>query len=286
MTADVFEAERPRLKRLAYRMLASVSDAEEVARDAWLRWRAADQAAIEEPAAWLTRVTTRLCLDRLKSAARDRATYVGPWLPEPLVEDPADPVERAEEVSVAFLLALQRLTPLERAVFLLREVFEEDYAAIAEVLGREEGACRKLAERARSHVAAAKPRFIVPPGEARRLAQAFMDAARRGDVEGFGRLLADDCVLITDGGGKRSAALRPLVGREDILAFLRGIASRNPRSLAGVLRPARINVAPGAIIDSPDGVQTVALEPGDDGRLAAIYIVRNPEKQKTLSRET
>ncbi len=284
--AGPFEEHRARLTRLAYPMLGSLADAEDVVQDAWLRWDRARGDDIADPAAWLVRATTRLCLDRLRAARTARETYVGPWLPEPLVEEiAADPVERAEEISVAFLLALQRLSPLERAVFLLREAFEEDYGAIARTLDRDEAACRQLYSRARAHVAQARPRFEVDEEAATRLAAAsFMDAPARGDVDALGALLAEDCVMLTDGGGKRSAALRPLSGRDDILAFVRALAWRQGAAPAGPMRAVRINGAPGLILDSPDGIQTVALEAGPDGKLAAIYVVRNPDKLARISR--
>jgi RNA polymerase sigma-70 factor (ECF subfamily) len=281
---DAFEAQRPRLIRLAYRMLGSLAEAEDVAQDAWLRWQGAERAQIDDPAAWLVRVTTRLALDRLRADKARRAAYRGPWLPEPLIEDIAeDPVERAEEVSVAFLLALERLSPLERAVFLLHDVFETDYADVAETLQRSEAACRQLAVRAREHVRQAQPRFQVAHDAAARLAAAFMAAAGRNDLAALKSLLAEDAVMITDGGGKRGAALRPLVGRDDVLDFLRGLIWRQGWP-AGVelVRLARINGSPGAILRASDGVSTIAFEPEGDDRIGAIYVVRNPEKLRGL----
>jgi RNA polymerase sigma-70 factor (ECF subfamily) len=278
--ADAFEAQRPRLTRLAYRMLGSVAEAEDAVQDAWLRWRGAEPSAIDDPAAWLVRVTTRLCLDRLKSAKARRETYVGPWLPEPLIEEIADdPLERAEEVSVAFLLALQRLSPLERAVFLLRDVFDEDYAKLAATLGRSEAACRQLSARARAHIQAARPRFAVSQEEAARLVGAFMAAAAGNDMAALAQMLTEDAVLITDGGGKRKAALRPMIGRDDVMLLLRGLAWRQGGWPAGAqLRVARINGYPGVVLDSDEGPITLAFEPGEGGKIAAIYVVRNPEK--------
>ncbi len=279
-----FDAERPRLTRLAYRMLGSTAEAEDVVQDAWLRWRGADTAAIADPAAWLVRVATRLSLDRLRADKARRAAYRGPWLPEPLIEDLAeDPLERAEEVSVAFLLALERLSPLERAVFLLHDVFEADYGAVAETLGRSEAACRQLAVRARDHVRDARPRFAVPQEEAARLAVAFMAAAQANDLDALKSLLAEDAVMITDGGGKRKAALRPLVGREDVLALIRGLFWRNRWPGVPDVRFARINGYFGVILDTEDGLSTVAFQPNADGRIAAIYIVANPEKLRGVA---
>ncbi|MDP1631797.1 MAG: sigma-70 family RNA polymerase sigma factor [Caulobacter sp.] len=274
-----FEQERPRLQRLAYRMLGSVSEAQDVVQDAWLRWDRAGAAA-DNTRAWLIQAVTRLCLDRLKSARARRETYIGPWLPEPLVEEaPSDPLERAEDVSVAFLLALERLSPLERAVFLLHDVFDQDYAAVGAALDKTEPAVRQLASRARGHVRDARPRFTVPRDRAVALASAFMRAANANDPAALTALLAEDAVLISDGGGKRPAALRPMVGREDVMRLLAGLASRQPWPPPGAVRPAMINGLPGVIIAAPDGVATMAFEPDETGeRIAAIYIMRNPDK--------
>lgn len=275
-----FERERGRLQRLAYRMLGSVSEAEDVVQDAWLRWtRAGDDVA--DPAAWLVRATTRLCLDRLRAAKAERAAYKGPWLPEPLIEPlPEDPVERAEDVSVAFLLALERLSPLERAVFLLREAFDEDYAAIAEALGRSEAAVRQLAARAKAHVRQARPRFTVDRAHAERLAKAFFSASSSGDAAALSAMLAEDAVMMSDGGGKRIAALRVLAGRQDIIHFFQSIKWRNGPVTARTraARLAQINGAPGVVLELDDGPQTIALELDGEGRISAIYVVRNPEK--------
>jgi RNA polymerase sigma-70 factor (ECF subfamily) len=275
-----FEGERPRLRRLAYRMLGQVSEAEDVVQDAWLRWVRAP-ADVADPAAWLVRTVTRLCLDRLRKARAERAAYRGPWLPEPLIEPLADdPLERAEDVSVAFLLALERLSPLERAVFLLREAFDEDYAAIAETLGRSEAAVRQLAARAKAHVREARPRYAVDRAAAERLARAFLEASATGDAHALGALLAEDAVMVSDGGGKRTAALRLIVGRAEIIDLYQRLAWRGSwraPQFAG-LRLARINGLPGVVLDLADGPQTIALEPGPDGRIAAIYSVRNPDK--------
>lgn len=276
---DAFEANRPRLQRLAYRMLGSVSAAEDAVQDAWLRWTRAAEG-VTEPAAWLVRTTTRLCIDRLRAAKAERAAYKGPWLPEPLIEPFAeDPLERAEDVSVAFLLSLERLSPLERAVFLLHDVFDEDYAAVAETLGRSEGAVRQLASRAREHVRDARPRFSVDQAKAMQLAAAFVAATSTADMAPLAALLAEDAVMVTDGGGKRKAALRILVGRADILSLLKGLRWRHggfPE--VERLEAVRINGLPGLVMHLADGPETIAFEPGEDGLIAAIYAVRNPEK--------
>ena len=276
--ADVFEAQRPRLKRLAYRMLGSVAEAEDTVQDAWLRWTRAGED-VADPAAWLVRTTSRLCIDRLRAAKAQRDAYRGPWLPEPLIEElTEDPVERAEDVSVAFLLALERLSPLERAVFLLHDVFDEDYAAVAETLGRTEPAVRQLATRARSHVRDARPRFSVSQEEAGRLAMAFMTAAAQGDYAALSQMLAKDAVLLSDGGGKRKAALRPIVGPEDIVRLLQGLAWRAGWAEGMQIRPVRINGYPGVVAIQGEEPMTIAFQPGPDGKIAGVYLLRNPDK--------
>jgi RNA polymerase sigma-70 factor (ECF subfamily) len=280
--ATVFEAERARLRKLAYRMLGSMAEAEDVVQDVWLRWSAAKD--IVTPAAWLVRVTTRLCIDRLRAAKAERAAYRGPWLPEPLIEPVAvDPVERAEDVSIAFLLALERLSPLERAVFLLRDVFDEEYGAVAGILGRSEASVRQLASRAREHVRDARPRFAVDEAAARRLASAFAEAAATAATTALGALLAEDAVLISDGGGKRSAALRALVGRDDVIQFLASLARRGGNARMLSFQPVRINGDPGFLVERPDGVDAMVIEPGEGGRIAAVYLVRNPDKLEAAS---
>ena len=275
---DAFEAQRPRLKRLAYRMLGSVAEAEDAVQDAWLRWSRADDD-VADPAGWLVRTTSRLCIDRLRAAKAQREAYRGPWLPDPLIEElTEDPVERAEDVSVAFLLALERLSPLERAVFLLHDVFDEDYAAVAETLGRTEPAVRQLAARARSHVRDARPRFSVSQEEAGRLAMAFMTAAVQGDYGALSQMLAKDAVLVTDGGGKRKAALRPMVGPEDIVRLLQGLAWRGGWAEGMQVRPVRINGYPGAVVMQGDEPMTIAFQPGADGKIQGVYLMRNPDK--------
>ena len=281
MDADLtaaFEAQRPRLRRLAYRMLGAVGDAEDAVQDAWLRWARAEDG-VQDPAAWLVRATTRLCIDRLRAAKTERAAYRGPWLPEPLIEPLAvDPLERAEDVSVAFLLALERLSPLERAVFLLHEVFDQDYAQVAAALERSEAAVRQLASRAREHVRDARPRFAVSQAEAQRLTGAFTVAAATADIAALTLLLAEDAIMVTDGGGKRKAALRVMVGRNDILRLLEGLRWRQGLPQIGQFEAVRVNGWPGLLLHLDDGPETLAFEPGPDGRIAAIYAMRNPEK--------
>lgn len=275
---EAFEAHRPRLRRLAYRMLGSVTEAEDAVQDAWLRWARAGRD-VTDPGAWLVRATTRLCIDRLRAAKAERAAYKGPWLPEPLIEPLTDdPVERAEDVSIAFLLALERLSPLERAVFLLHDVFEQDYAEVAGTLERSEAAVRQLASRAREHVRTARPRFAVDPQVVLNLAAAFATASATADVGALAELLAKDAILVSDGGGKRAAALRVMVGRDDILRLLEGLRWRHSAETIRRVDAVRINGYPGLLLQMDDGPETFAFEPDADGRIAAIYVMRNPDK--------
>lgn len=280
---DAFEANRQRLKRLAYRMLGSVSEAEDSVQDAWIRWQRAGEG-VTDPAAWLVRTTTRLCIDRLRAAKAERAAYRGPWLPEPLIEPLTDdPVEKAEEVSIAFLLALERLSPLERAVFLLHDVFDQDYAEVASTLERSESAVRQLASRAREHVQDARPRFSVDQDKAMKLAAAFAAASATADTKALSELLAEDAIMVSDGGGKRTAALRIMVGREDVMGLIRGIVWRHGDMGIKSVEAVRINGYPGLLVQLADGPETFAIEPGEDGKIAAVYVMRNPDKLRHVT---
>lgn len=283
-----FEPERRRLTALAYRMLGSVADAEDIVQEAYLRWHAADRAAVAQPRAFLATMVTRLCLDRLKSAQARRESYVGAWLPEPWLveaeESPEAALELAGDLSVALMLALERLSPLERAAFLLHDVFDLPFAEVAEALGRSEAACRQLAARARQQVRAARPRYAPSMAEGARLAQAFLAASRGGDLAALERLLREDVVLWSDGGGKRPAALNPIRGWRKVSRFYAGLARKHRTGPPRMVRLARINGLPGYVTVEPDGtLQTTALEIADD-RIAAVYIVRNPDKLAHLTR--
>ena len=276
-----FETHRRALTGLAYRMLGSRAEAEDVVQDAYLRWHAADRAAILEPRRYLGTVVTRLCLDHMKSAHARRELYVGQWLPEPIVDEAFDEDSAGDlvhDISVALIMVLERLSPLERASFLLHDVFGLDFAAVAQALGRGEAACRQLAARARAHVRAERPRFQASPEEGHRLAAAFRRATDSGDVAALAQLLAEDAVLYTDGGGKRVAALNPIYGADKILRFLAGIARKNPALPDIEARPAAINGLAGFVMREADGaIFTLAIE-HRDGRITAIYVTRNPEK--------
>ncbi|MGY2049230.1 sigma-70 family RNA polymerase sigma factor [Methylobacterium sp. JK268] len=284
MSADgataAFEAERPRLLRLAYRMLGSLAEAEDVVQTAWLRWREADHGAVASPPAYLTRVVTRLCLDGLKSARVRRETYVGAWLPEPLVEEPDGP--DADDLTLALMLAMERLSPLERAAFLLHDVFGVPLAEVAATLDREEPAIRQLAARARRHVRAERPRYPVPPDEGERLTRAFFAATASGDVGALRAMLAHDVVLRSDGGGKVIAVLNPITGIEKVLRLFAGL-HRKRIAPGRLIRLARIDGLPGTISEEPGGIlQTTALVI-EEGRIRAVFITRNPDKLRHVA---
>ncbi|MDF7776231.1 sigma-70 family RNA polymerase sigma factor [Sphingomonas sp. AOB5] len=272
--AESFDPIRPRLIRVAYRMLGSVADAEDVVQDAFLRWMAADRDAVKEPEAFLRRVVTRLCLDQLKSARARRETYVGPWLPEPVVEAE----DEVEDVTLPLLIALERLSPLERAAFLLHDVFGIGFDEIAETIQRDPAACRQLANRARAHVRADRPRFDMPEAHGMEIAAAFFAASREGDMSSLRGLLAQDVEFYSDGGGKRSAGLKPIFGIDNLIKLHASLARFFTGGQSRLLRYGRINGLPGFVSMEADGViQTTALDIAD-GKVRAIYIVRNPDK--------
>jgi RNA polymerase sigma-70 factor, ECF subfamily len=283
---DPFEEQRRPLLRLGYRMLGSIAEAEDMVQEAWLRWHAADRSSIDNPRAFLTTIVTRLCLDHLKSARSRRESYVGAWLPEPLIETgplaasahDAGYEDLAEDLSVALMLTLERLSPLERAAFLLHDVFDLDFDAVAQVLDRTNTACRRLAARARTHVRASPPRFAPSAEAGDALARAFAEASRSGDVAALQHLLTNDVVLMTDGGGKRSAAINPIQGSDKVARFFAGLVHKFRYGRIESLQIVRTNGLPGFITVEKGGVlQTTALEIQGD-QIAGIYIVRNPDK--------
>lgn len=281
----LFETRRPAMTGLAYRMLGSRADAEDVVQDAWLRWRKVEAQTVEDGAAFLNRVVARLCLDRLKSARARREVYVGEWLPEPVVEEDFDaaPGELDSDLSVAFLLALERLTPLERAAFLLHDVFDTPFAEIAKTLGRGEAACRQLAARARQHVREARPRYKPSVDEERSLTAAFLLAAMTGDEVSLRSLLTPDVVWHADGGGKVAATLKPVYGLDNAVRLILGIQKKWPPPEGTTARLARINGQPGIVLSHAGIVfQTMGLELVD-GRIAAVYTMRNPDKLARLN---
>lgn len=276
--ASAFEAERPRLTRVAYGILGSISEAEDVVQEAWLRLERTDAGEIEDLRAWLTTVVGRLALDALGSARRRRESYVGEWLPEPLVAESEDEETLDQKISTALLVVLERLSPAERGAFLLHDVFDLPFDEVAEVVGRSPAAVRQLASRARRHVEAGRPRFPASRQEQERITVAFAMAWREGDLEGLVALLDPDAVFRSDGGGRVPAAGKPLHGAERIARVLVGLGranTRQGRAVRGAL--AEVNGAPGLVLDDGTVLSVVSLMV-DGGRIKAIDIVRNPEK--------
>ena len=291
MTPDELLAERPYLFGLAYRILGSAADAEDVLQEAFLRAR--DLTDVRSPRAMLTTIVTRLCLDEVRSARRRREEYVGPWLPEPIVtEAPAPSPDQqtltAESVSMAFLVLLESLSPLERAVFVLREVLDLEFSEIAEAVGRSEAACRQLLHRARAHVAERKARFPAPAEAQRTMTAAFYDALSRGDFEGLKRLLTDDVFAEADHGGKARANTRTVVGADRVAKLYSGLFRKSISPEARVV-PLWLNGAAGVVVFE-NGVLNTALvmeivDEGSGPRIAAMRSIRNPDKLARLQRE-
>jgi RNA polymerase sigma-70 factor, ECF subfamily len=272
-----FEPLRPKLMRVAYRMLGSVADAEDMVQETFIRWMRADRSEVREPEAFLRRTITRLCLDQLKSARRQRETYVGPWLPDPLVEE-----EEEEDVTLPLMLALERLSPLERAAFLLHDVFRLGFEEVAETIRRDPATCRQLAARARTHVGEARPRFQVEKQRGLALAEAFFAASRSGDMKALGAMLAADVSVHADGGGKRPALMEPVVGFDAVMKLHEWLATQFKKNGSKLVRTGFVNGLPGFITLEADGeLQTTALEI-EDGKIEAIYVVRNPDKLRHL----
>ena len=293
--AASFEGYRKRLLGLAYRMLGSIADAEDAVQDTYLRWHAVDRDKVSDPRAFLMTTTTRICLDMLTSARARREKYVGPWLPEPVVDAaelaPDTSTELAEDLSIALLLTLDRLSPLERAAFLLHDVFDFSFSEVAATLERSEPACRQLATRARAHVRALRPRGTAAPTARSdeidethaQLMSAFVAATRSGDLNVLTQLLASDVRVETDGGGKVAAALNVIEGVDHAARFLVGATRKGWRE-DFTLRFATINGLPGVIVDGPEGpVQTAAFEI-ERGVIKSLYVVRNPDKLRHLAR--
>jgi RNA polymerase sigma-70 factor (ECF subfamily) len=280
-----FETHRSHLLGVAYRMLGSLAKAEDVVQDAWLRWDGATGEGVENPRAFLSRIVTNLCLDRMKSARARREEYVGPWLPDPIAEGvgPDVETERADSLSVALLLALERLSPLERAAYLLHDIFDMDYPEVAKQLGRSEATCRQLAARARAHVQVDRPRFAVARDEGQRLVDAFMAASQSGDAARLSELLAADVAFHGDGGGVKIAVMNVVRGLAKVTRFFVGLQRKHGHHPRRILWRGMINGLPGYVsMEAGETLQSTAFEIVD-GKIAAIYVVRNPEKLRHLS---
>jgi RNA polymerase sigma-70 factor (TIGR02957 family) len=287
MTDDPFVAHRSLLFTVAYEMLGSAADAEDVVQETWLRWAdlgAGARADVRDPRAYLVRIVTRQALNRLRTLARRREEYVGEWLPEPLLTSPdvAEDVELAESVSIAMLTVLETLGPTERAVFVLREVFETPYDEIAEAVGRTPASVRQIAHRAREHVAARRPRVQVSRAEQEAVVQRFLAAVRGGDLQGLLDVLAPDVVVVSDGGGVVAAARRPIEGAAKVGALLGGLA-RLPGDFEAV--PMWLNGGPAARFDLDGELNTVTSLVIEDGRITRIFAIRNPHKLARLDEE-
>ncbi|WP_238011870.1 RNA polymerase sigma-70 factor [Dactylosporangium sp. AC04546] len=279
---DLFLAHRSLLFTVAYELLGSAADAEDVLQETWLRWTGVDLAEVREPRAYLVRITTRQALARLRTLRRRKESYVGPWLPEPLLTAPdvAEDVELADSVSMAMLLVLETLTPTERAVFVLREVFDVEYDEIAAAVGKNPAAVRQIAHRARARVAARRPRGTVTPAESRDALDAFRRAVETGDLQGLLDVLSPDVVLLTDGGGVAQAALAPVLGAAAVAPVLTRIAATT-----ATLHPAYVNGHPALLVRVAGTLDTVLALLVDAGRVTGLYAVRNPAKLSHVTRE-
>lgn len=273
--AASFDPLRPKLVRIAYRMLGSVADAEDIVQDAFLRWLATDRTAVREPQAFLRRVVTRLCLDLMKSARKRREVYPGPWLPEPIVETDDDEID---DVTLPLMMALERLSPLERAAFILHDVFGISFDEIAETLQRDAAACRQLASRARANVRAERPRFDMPKERGLEIAAAFFAASRTGDMTALQAMLSADVAMYSDGGGKKSAISVPILGVDMVMRLSASLAHIFAANMSRIVRYGLIDGLPGFItLEADDTLQTTALRI-ESGKVTGIYIVRNPDK--------
>ncbi|GAA3807857.1 RNA polymerase sigma-70 factor [Sphaerisporangium flaviroseum] len=297
MSVEIFEENRRVLAGVAYRILGSAVDAEDVVQEAWLRWSEVDTTRVDDPRAYLIRVTSRLAIDRLRRVKARREAYVGPWLPEPISTEPdlSEHVELADSVDLALLVVLETLSPLERAVFVLHEAFGMSYTEIGEVIGRAEPATRQLARRARDHVRERRPRFDVNRAERRQVTRRFIEACTEGDLEGLLELLSQNVTLVGDGGGKARAPVRVIEGATKVARFLAGIASEGQtrRFLASIGLPedvtlgvelAEVNGGPAMVVTLEGRPVTVIALLVADGAVQTVYLIANPEKISRLGR--
>ncbi|MEU9016384.1 RNA polymerase sigma-70 factor [Actinomadura sp. NPDC048394] len=282
---EAFVTHRNLLFTVAYEMLGSAADAEDVLQETWLRWTGVDLDTVRDRRAYLVRITTRQALGRLRTLRRRKESYVGPWLPEPLLTAPdvADDVELADSLSMAMLLVLETLAPTERAVFVLREVFDLPYDEIAEAVGKNPATVRQIVHRARAHVAARRPRGAVSPDETRSALEAFKQAIETGDLQGLFDVLSPDVVFLGDGGGLAQAALEPITGADRVAPLAAGL---NRFGAAASLHPAHVNGYPALVFRLDGEIDTVIAVRVDDGLITGLYAVRNPEKLSRMTRET
>jgi len=290
IAAAEYQALRPYLFSIAYRMLGRASEAEDVVHDAWLRAAESAPADLRSPRKWLSTVVTRLCLDRLKSARATREAYPGPWLPDPVptsgFPDLEDSTLRRESITLAFLVLLEVLSPVERAAFLLREVFEYDYAEVARILETSEAACRQLVHRAKQRIAERRPRFSTPPERQREIVSSFLEAAARGDLRALEAVLARDVVHEADGGGKAPAATRPVVGPDRVARLYAGLAAKAAQAPPGAVRfsLADVNGETALLVDALGRLETVIVFTVEEDRITALRAVRNPDKLAWMER--
>ncbi|MFJ6562103.1 RNA polymerase sigma-70 factor [Streptomyces sp. NPDC091412] len=286
LATEAFIAHRNLLFTVAYEMLGSAADAEDVLQETWLRWVDVDLAQVRDQRAYLVRITTRQSLNRLRAMKRRKEAYVGPWLPEPLLTAPdvAQDVELAESVSMALMLVLETLSPTERAVFVLREVFEVGYDEIAAAVDKSPAAVRQIAHRARRHVDARRPRKVVSPGETRAALESFQRAFETGDLQGLLDVLAPEVVLMSDGGGVKQAALRPVVGAEKVVRMFVGGAGKVQGRLT--IDPTLVNGGPALFVRLDGEIDGIMAARVEDARITGLYYVRNPEKLSRVESET
>lgn len=283
---DTFVAHRNLLFTVAYEMLGSAADAEDVLQETWLRWADVDLAVVRDRRAYLVRITTRQSLNRLRTLGRRKESYVGSWLPEPLLTTPdvAEDVELADSVSMAMMLVLETLTPTERAVFVLREVFDLGYDEIADAVEKSPVAVRQIAHRARAHVAARRPRGVISATESQKALAAFQRAVETGDLQGLLDILSPDVVLLGDGGGIKQAVLRPITGADKVARLMLGGLAKHTVALS--MEPAQVNGYPALVVHLDGELDTVVAVRFDEGRISGLYAVRNPDKLSHMHRET
>jgi RNA polymerase sigma-70 factor (ECF subfamily) len=282
--SESFEEHRAHLFGIAYRMLGQVAEAEDQVQETFIRWQRSERPDVQSLRAYLTTIITRLCIDHLRSAQHQREQYVGMWLPEPLValddRDPASAAQLADSVTNAFLLLMEALSPVERAVFLLREVFGYEYDEVSRIVGKSEANCRQMLARSRTHLVARRPRFQVSPDHAEKLVEQFQRMCSSGDTDGLISMLSEDAAIYADGGGKASAVRKPVLGATAVARFLIAVYQKAGPQVR--VQPVIINAEPGALVFIADKLEQAITFELEDNRIRAIYVVRNPDKLEHL----